>query len=153
MNAKTIQKYKDKSISKLKKRAEFWFHKFIRLRDTDENGYGYCISSGQRLKYGNENAQAGHYWSAGKYPALKFNEYNVNLQGKSDNYYNGGNEAAYRVNLVKKYGREIVEELDEKAAASKRTSNYHWDRFYLIEIIETYKEKCKELGKDKNFKI
>lgn len=152
MKANTLKKYSKKSTPQLRKLAKFHFNKFIRLRDTDENGYGVCISSGQRLKYGTENAQAGHYWSGGKYPALEFNEHNVNLQGKSDNYFNGGNQLEYRRNLIVKFGKEAVEELDEMAAMSKRTFYKH-SRVFLIEIIETYKQKCKELAKTKNFKI
>ena len=82
MKSTTIQKYQKKSISQLIKTAERYFNKFIRLRDTDENGYGQCISSGQPLRYGTPECQAGHYFPAGKFSSLRFNEDNVNLQGK-----------------------------------------------------------------------
>ena len=54
MEANTINKYKNKSYRKLHERAKFYFHKFIRLRDTDDQGYGVCISSGQRVRYGTD---------------------------------------------------------------------------------------------------
>ena len=151
MEVKIIQKYSGKSISALKSLAEKHFNKFIRYRDTDDNGFGRCISSGQPLKVPSRNAHAGHFYSSGKYPELKFNENNVHLQGKSDNYFNGGNENEYRRNLIKKIGKEEVEKLDLISAQSKRNS-FKWDRFYLIEIIETYKLKSKELEKTKNFR-
>lgn len=150
MNSKIIQKYKSKSVAQLKKLAEKHFNTFIRYRDTDANGYGKCISSGQNLIVPSRNSHAGHFYSGGKYPELKFNEDNVHLQGKSDNYFNGGNENEYRRNLIKKIGQERLDQLDLISAQSKRQS-YKWDRFYLIEVIETYKEKCKELKKTKNF--
>lgn len=149
MNASTIQKYKSKSYSQLHKRAKFYFNKFIRLRDTDEYGYGLCISSGQRLKYGNENCQAGHY-IAGTCKVLEFNEDNVNLQGKSDNYFKSGHQSMYRINLVKKIGTERVSDLEDMYQVSKRTVRRN-DRFLIIEIIETYKLKVKELEKTKMF--
>ena len=136
MDAKTIQKYKNKSIAVLLKRATFYFNKFIRDRDS-EDGYGRCISSGKPLKVPSVNAQAGHFYSGGKYPALKFNEDNVHLQGKSDNYFNGGNLLEYRKNLINKIGIEKVEVLDRIAEQSKRHI-FKWDRFFLIEIIEKY---------------
>jgi len=139
--------YKDKKVSELLRLATKYFNKFIRLRDTDENGYGRCISSGKLLKYGTEEAQAGHYWSAGKFPRLRFNEYNVNLQSRNVNYYKEGDHETYRKNLIKKYGKKIVEELDKIA---EDRSPFKWDRDYLIEVIETYKQKCKELQKEKN---
>lgn len=139
MDSKTIKKYQDKSISNLKETATLHFNKFIRQRDAPE-GYGNCISSGQHLTVPSENAQAGHFYSAGKFPELKFNEDNVHLQGKSDNYFNGGNLLEYRKNLIRKIGMDRVETLDDIAAQSKRQS-YKWDRFFLIEIIEKYKSK------------
>ena len=152
MDAKTIQKYKKKSYSQLHTTAKRWFNKFIRLRDVDDHGYGICISSGQMLKYGTNIAQAGHFMSAGKFKALEFNEDNVHLQGLSDNYYNHGNESMYRVNLVRKIGIERVENLEQIALISKRTTFKH-DRFLMIDIIEKYKVKVKEISKTKMFKI
>ena len=111
MESKIIQKYKAKSISDLLGIATTHFNKFIRLRDS-EDGYGCCISSGIPLKVPSKNAQAGHFYSAGKYPRLKFNENNVHLQGKSDNYFNSGNLLEYRKNLIKKIGEKAVKELD-----------------------------------------
>ena len=150
MNAKIIQKYSKYSVKSLKSMAEKYFNLFIRLRDTDANGFGRCISSNTHLRVPSKNAHAGHFYSGGKYPELKFNEFNVNLQGKSDNYFNGGNENEYRRNLIKKIGVVEVEKLDFISAQSKRNS-YKWDRFFLIETIEAYKIKSKELKKTKNF--
>ena len=91
------------------------------------------------------NAQAGHFYSAGKYPKLRFNEDNVHLQGKSDNYFNGANLLEYRKNLIYKIGIERVEELERLADQSKIQS-FKWDRFTLIEIIEKYKQLNKGSG-------
>lgn len=143
MKVRVISKYDNKSVPQLKTIATLYFNKFIRLRDS-EDGYGRCISSGQTLIVPSENAQAGHYYSGGNYPQLKFNEDNVHLQGKSDNYFKSGNLLEYRKNLIKKIGIERVEELDRIAEQSKRQI-FKWNRFYLIEIIETYKTKLKNL--------
>ena len=137
MDSKTIKKYKGKSISWLKKKATEKFNTFIRLRDS-EDGFGRCISSGQPLTVPSANSHAGHFYSGGKYPSMKFLEDNVNLQGKSDNYFNGGNQLEYRKNLIKKIGLERVEKLDLLADMSKQNT-FKWDRFFLIAIIEKYK--------------
>ena len=151
MNSNTIQKYSDKSYSQLHKRAKFYFNKFIRLRDTDENGYGKCIATGKRLKYGTEEAQAGHFFSAGKHKALEFNEDNVNLQSKQDNYF-GHDFAAYSCNLIEKIGFEKVKKLDRLSKQGKRGIHKE-DRFLMIEIIECYKAKVKEISKTKMFEV
>ena len=152
MKATSIKRYKGKSYSQLHERAKYYFHKFIRLRDTDDCGYGLCISSGQRLKYGTEECQAGHWFPAGHYKSLEFNEYNVNLQGKSDNYYKSGAGPMYRIHLVEKIGIEHVEKLEQLAIISNRTP-FRQDRFLMIEIIEKFKMKCKELSKTKMFLV
>ena len=104
------------------------------------------------MRYGTENCQAGHLFSAGKYKLLEFNEDNVNLQGKSDNYFNSGNEAQYMLNLIKKIGGERIEKLQQLAQISKRNP-WKNDRYLMIDIIETYQEKVKKLGKTKMFKV
>ena len=152
MHAKTIQKYSDKSYKKLHERAKHYFHKWIRLRDTDENGIGYCSSSGSRLMYGNKNTQAGHFYPAGKYKALEFDEDNVHLQSLSDNYFGHGNLAPYSLKLKAKIGVDRFETLQRKALQSKRTI-FKEDRFLMIDIIEKYKAKCKELAKEKMFEV
>lgn len=138
MDVDTLNKYRNLSLAILLNRATYWFNKFIRDRDTDENGFGFCLSSGKPLKVPSKNAQAGHFYSAGKYPELRYNEDNVHLQGKSDNYFNAGNLLEYRKNLIKKIGIERVEKLDFTVAQYKRQI-YKWDRIFLIEIIEKYK--------------
>ena len=148
MTTKILQKYNSKSISDLKKTATKWFNEYIRLRDTDSNEVGNCISSGRVLKVPSSNAHAGHYYPGGHYPLLKFNEDNVHLQSKSDNYFKSGNQIEYRKNLEKKIGLDAVKKLDEIADQSKRIS-FKWDRFMLIDIIETYKAKVKRLKQEK----
>lgn len=150
MEAKILNRYKNRSLPALRNRAKFYFNQFIRLRDTDEYGYGNCISSGQPLQFGSENAHAGHYFSGGKFTSLEFNEFNVNLQGKSDNYFNSGNQLEYRRRLIDKVGKDEVGKLELMAVRSKREKTKR-DKFFFIEVIETYKEKCKQLRKEKMF--
>ena len=144
MDAKTVNKYKNKTVAQLLKLATKHFNAYIRHRDAPD-GWGRCISSGRMLEVSipgkparSHNAHAGHFYEAGKYPALRFNEYNVNLQSLHDNYFLSGNLIEYRRHLIEKWGEEKVKELDRIAQQSKR-GHHKWDRFTLIEIIEKYK--------------
>lgn len=139
-----MTRYKSKTVPQLIKIATKHFNEYIRLRDS-ENGVGRCISSGRFLSVPSANAQAGHFYPAGNYPALRFDEDNVHLQSKSDNYFKSGNLLEYRTNLIKKIGEERVARLDQIAEESKRKS-WKWERVYLIEIIETYKKKKREVN-------
>lgn len=132
MDSKIIKRYRQKSTNQLEKIAQEHFNKFIRLRDKDQK----CISCN------NSGNQAGHYFSAGHYRALRFNEDNCNLQCMPCNYYKHGNLIEYRINLVKKIGEKRVKDLEQLAAIYKRCS-FKWDKMTLIEIIETYKQKVK----------
>ena len=151
MKASTINKYKARSYKQLHGRAKFYFNKFIRLRDTDDNGYGKCIATGKRLKYGTEEAQAGHYYAGGLHKILEFNEDNVNLQSLQDNFF-GHDFASYSCNLIDKIGMDRVRKLDTISKQGKR-GIYKEDRYLMIEIIETYKAKVKVLAKTKMFKV
>ena len=151
MDSKTLSKYKGKNYQSLHATAKRYFHKYIRLRDTDEYGYGHCIATGKRLKYGTEAAQAGHFFAAGNHKSLEFNEDNVNLQSKQDNYY-GHDFASYSMNLINKIGIDRLKKLDDIQRRSKK-GFLKEDRYLMIEIIEKYKVKCKELARTKMFEV
>lgn len=151
MNSEKIKKYINKSLPALHKLAKKYFNLYIRLRDVDDNGIGYCIATGQLLRFGSEQCQAGHYFAAGKYKSLEFNEDNVHLQSKQDNYF-GHDFAAYAANLVRKIGQERFDKLNFLADYEKQ-HGYKQDKFTLIDVIETYKEKSKELAKVKGIKL
>jgi len=150
---KSVQDVRVKGVKELLPLARKWFNLYIRLRDTDEYGRGYCISSGKLLKINSVNCQAGHYFSAGKHPWLAFNEDNVHLQSKSDNYFQHGNLLPYRKNLIKKIGENAVKELEiiDGYFVNKQGTKdgFKWDRYGLMDIINTYREKCKRIKQTK----
>jgi len=139
MNATTIQKYSKKSIPQLVKLATKHFNSYIRNRDREMEFYT-CIACGETKRIFGNDYQASHFYSAGNYLALRFNEDNVHGGCKKCNYFLSGNLIEYRHNLVKKIGESGVKDLDNKAALNKRQI-FKWDRFFLIEIIEEYKNK------------
>lgn len=131
---KIPERYRNKSIAALKRIAVTWCHKYIRKRDEGLP----CISCVNYRKL-----QAGHFYSAGKFPALKFDEDNIHGQCLQCNYY-GSQEtgAAYERNLRARIGDERVDSIIMKAQASKRMV-YKWNRFTVIEAILKYQEKYK----------
>ncbi len=135
MNAKQIKKYKGKSIAYLHGKATLYFNKYIRLRDHSKG----CVSCDSPTF-----SDAGHFYPAGHYPPLKYNENNVHGQCKQCNYFYHGNLIEYRKLITNRITKTQLLELDYKVALYKR-NGYKWDRFFLIEIIETYKAKAKVL--------
>lgn len=126
----TKEKLLLKSASQLKAIAVRHFHKFIRNRDKNEP----CISCG---KY--TTLQAGHFYSAGNHPSVRFNEYNVNGQCKKCNYFLSGNLLPYRENLIEKIGQEKFDKITLNVEMSKKFG-YKWDRLLLTEIILKYRK-------------
>lgn len=137
MDAKTIKKYDKYTVSQLKAKAQKQFNAFIRKRDANDSWFT-CISC--RTPKSIDQLNAGHYLSAGHNTSVRFNEDNCHSQCCRCNLYLHGNQANYRIGLVNKIGLKRVEALE--AMANKVTK---FDRFTLIEIIETYKAKVKSL--------
>lgn len=125
--------YSKKTVAQLKAIAVRHFHQYIRNRDQGEP----CISCGSY-----NTSDASHFYSAGQNPIVRFVEDNVHLACRKCNYFLSGNLIPYRQNLIEKIGQERFDRLEFKVNLAKQIG-YKWDRFFLIELIETYKEKNK----------
>lgn len=113
------------------------FNEYIRLRDYNKP----CISC--RAPAHTFKKSAGHYFPAGSYKNLRFNEDNVHLQcWYNCNKQRHGNLAAYLPHLINKIGEDRYKDL-------LRLSNIpaHYTIPELQEMIKTYKDKVKELKK------
>jgi len=99
-----------KTISSYRKELQIIVNKIVREIDAGFN----CISSGRPYK---TNDQAGHYYSVGAYPSLRFNLHNIYSQSVADNLYKSGNQIGYTKGLIDTFGEEwikIVTQLPEE---------------------------------------
>jgi hypothetical protein len=117
---------KKKSHSALLKKAQLTFNKWIRTRDQGKP----CISCGSF-----NTAHASHFYAAGSYTGLRFNELNCHSSCVSCNTYKHGNVHEYRRRIVERIGKENLEKLDQ-ASVLNRFKKY--SRFELEEIIKMY---------------
>lgn len=108
------------------------FNTYIRTRDKNKP----CISCGQVLigKY-----DAGHYFTVGSYPNLRFNEDNVHGQCVACNQHKHGNVAEYAIRLPDRIGQERYNKLLEE-----RNNSLHLSTEDIKELIKKYKQKIKE---------
>lgn len=114
---------------------------YVRMRDFVK--YKSCISSNTKILNWNDT-DAGHYVTMGGHGALVgFSDINIHAQSKSENAW-GGMEAGarYRDNLVKRYGENILSDIE----ALKNQSVKADDWFFLEKIKEIY-TKFQELKK------
>lgn len=137
MELKQVKRYDSKTVQQLLKIAQKWFNTYIRERDK-KDGYFVCISC--HMPKGLDQIQAGHFLSMGHHSKTRFDEDNCHSQCKKCNLFLSGNQIGYRIGLVNKIGLERVIALEEKSHQIVK-----WDRYTLIDLIETYKNKVKDL--------
>lgn len=127
LRAEQIQKYRARSTTSIKNQAIRTFNAWIRKRDAGKP----CISCGRYV-----TLQAGHFYSAGNFNHMRFNEDNCHGQCLQDNYYKQQSDTLYRKNLIEKIGAERVAKLDFLASIKTPQKD---NRFFYIEVIEKYK--------------
>ena len=116
-----------------------------KLLGTDENGYGKCCSCGLVKAW--YELHGGHFQPKGRhYNGACLDERNVNVQCSTCNTYMQGNPARYDKFMREEYGEDIFEELF--LLSKQKTTKEQAEQF----IIECRAE-CKELAKDKNWKV
>ena len=129
-------KQKAKTRSQWMKEAQAEFNRWVRSRDADKP----CISCG-RGSYG--QAHAGHFFSVGARPGLRFNTANVHLQCALCNVHLHGNLINYRIGLIARIGLEAVEALECDQSVKK----YSIEDLRQIKATYIAKRKALEAAK------
>lgn len=138
---------------KLEDRAWQMFARFIKLRDTNQYGYGKCIDTNAPIFYyrRNErwcsNCDSGHYISR-EIKTIMFNEDNVHAQSIQGNRFNW-TFSNYRENLIIKIGLERVVQLEEEKRLYGIGKSYHENNYE--EILDIYTKKVELCLKNKMF--
>lgn len=117
------------------------FSKFIRLRDSNDQGICKCITSGQMDEWG--SMDAGHFMSRNNF-STRWHEQNVNAQSRKDNRFLGGRQYEHSLAIDKKYGEGTAEKLLILSKQPKKFAD-----FELEELIKYYTEQVKQLKKEK----
>ena len=119
--------------------AKLWkvFSEFIRLRDTNEEGFGKCFTCPRIIHW--TKGDAGHGIGR-QHKATKFNEINNNLQCKHCNAFEGGKREVY-----KRYGQGTWNKLE---VASRQLCKR--GKFEIEQMTEYYKKEVDKLKKQKN---
>ena len=99
---------KKQSISNLKKKVWTKFSLYIRLKETDKNGYGKCVTCGNTRHY--SELQAGHFID-GRGNSILFDQRGVHIQCCGCNIFKSGNKLHYWKWMEANYGRGVIDEL------------------------------------------
>jgi hypothetical protein len=125
-----------KGVAALKKDADKWFSKYIRLRDSDTNGMGNCITCNRPYHW--KQAQAGHFVSR-RVNSLRYDERNVHLQCYACNVMEHGSQYEYARQVDLRYGDGVAAELH-----ARRFETHKFTTGELQKIIDESKEYVKE---------
>lgn len=131
------KKKKKKSLKTLKNKVWKVFSLYIRLRDTDDSGYGKCVTCETVEHY--TKLQAGHA-VGGRTNAILFHEEIVHAQCVKCNVFMRGNYNKYALFMIDTYGREKFEHFLALKHAFKKFYEYELDDMYKY-----YKNRSEEL--------
>ena len=127
-------KEKLETVQSLTKKAQTYFNAYIRARDKHKT----CVSCDKPL---GSKFDAGHYYSAGGFGSVRFNELNVHGQCVYCNQHLHANLLNYQIGIEQRIGGEALIELHEQAHKVRK-----YTREELRDIIEIYKRKIKEIN-------
>ena len=119
-----------------KKQLDTIFSQYIRLKNS-KGGYCVCITCGKRLKI--KAIQCGHYISR-NHLGTRWEERNCQPQCVGCNVFGGGKSDTFALELIFKYGDNILKELN-----ALKNKIHQFKEYQLREMIDTYKQKIKEI--------
>lgn len=135
---------KDIPTYKLEKVLDKWFSYFIRLRDSDNEGFIICCTCGRRKWW--KESDNGHYSKRDK--AHRFNEKNCNAQCTYCNDKMKGQADKHAIHIDSLYGAGTSDYL--RATENKPKKLMRHDYLYLIDY---YKGKAKSEAKKRGLRI
>ena len=124
-------------MANLKDKLDRIFSEYIRLRDSDANGYCRCISCGAVHHW--RDVDCGHYVNR-SHMATRFDERNCNAQCRKCNRFDEGNNIGYTKGLIAKYGDKVIDELYVKKYSISKMSKAEFEI-----LIDHYKNEVKKL--------
>ena len=120
------------------------FSRYIRKRDsletTGDIEYCICCTCGEVRStfHGTNCIQAGHFIHT--HLSVRFDERNVHAQCAKCNKWGKGEPIKYTLFMLKKYGQDVIDELEER-----KHQVVKFTRSDLDEIRDKYKKKFEEL--------
>lgn len=139
-NLKTMRKRLATEKDAMKTKADYIrelqteFNKLIRIIDQDLP----CIARGYLATDKANTWDAGHCYSIGSVPALRFWAHNVHKQHKQSNRYKAGDPLLFVDGLISRYGQKYVDDLRD---AKARFQHMNWS----ITQLRDAKAECMEM--------
>ena len=120
----------------MRDRIDTYFSIYIRLRDSDIDGYGSCCTSGERIHW--TEGDCGHFVPRGRY-ATRWDETNAHLQSYGDNRFRDGRQAEHGFFIDERYG-----DGHSRALFEKSRELFKQNKATFEPILEYYAQKAWE---------
>ena len=117
------------------------FSQYIRLRKTDQDGFGFCYTCDKKIHW--RKVDAGHFMGRGSMNT-RWDEENVQFQCKGCNGFRSGEQWVYSQRLDYEYGNGTAATL---FSLSKQTRKF--GEIDLKEMIIEYSMKVNELKNER----
>jgi hypothetical protein len=124
---------KSKTKSKSMQKADRHFSFYIRTRDTDQRGYGHCITCDKTVHL--SEADCGHFISRGN-QSVRYDERNSNLQCRKCNRFESGRQYEHGKAIDLKWGKGTADELLRKSRELCKRTQADFE-----EIAQHYKDQ------------
>ncbi len=121
---------------------------YVKLRDSDKNGWCRCCTCNKAIRYDDSNTQAGHF-VPGHNNTTYFDDAHIHAQCYMCNNYGNGEQAKYSLFLKKKYGYDdaTLEEILNRKFAKKKVTMEE------LKDIKKHFDECSDLlRKEKGLK-
>jgi hypothetical protein len=132
-------KAKSKGLRSLIRKLDIVFSKYIRLSNSNSKGWVRCFTCGDLYFW--KDIDCGHYITRDN-KNTRWDERNCQPQCQSENRFRDGAKDVFALKLQIKYGKDILEKLNEKKNQIKKFTKEE-----LEELFSLYKSKVEELEK------
>jgi len=133
----TRKSSKKSDLKKFRDKLDKVFSIFIRLRDSNNEGYGQCITCNAPRNW--KGADCGHFIGR-QYMSIRWDEKNAHLQCKNCNGYGQGEQFKYALQIIDRYGQDEIDRLH-----TKKRNLFKADKFVYEALIKEYEEKIRNL--------
>ena len=135
---------KDLTDKELMKAADRWFSRYIRLRDSDKEGFIRCCTCGRRFFW--KESHCGHY--SKRNLAHRYNPQNCHSMCLYCNCYLKGEADKHAKHIDKLYGEGTAELLRGTEKKLRDLKRYDY-----LKLIEDYKKSAKQEAKKRGLEL
>jgi hypothetical protein len=128
-------------------RADFWFSRYIRIRDSFNSGYNQCCTCGKISNW--KDFHCGHFVPRNR-PSCRFKEENAHPQCENCNVAGNGEQAKHAMYIEKRYGQGMAQWLLNYGDI-RGQKQFSPESIRILSDI--YRVKAKTIAKMKGLKI